>query len=33
MKAGEEVDWQALGKGRHEYREKVERGEVGSLVQ
>jgi hypothetical protein len=31
LDAGAEIDWVALAKGRHEYKEKVKRGEVGAL--
>jgi hypothetical protein len=31
MDEGAEIDWVALAKGRHEYKEKVKRGEVSTL--
>ena len=31
VKEGEEIDWVALAKGRHNYKERLERGEVTAL--
>ena len=31
VQEGEEIDWAALAKGRHHYKEKLERGEVTAL--
>lgn len=31
MDEGAEIDWVALAKGRHQYKEKVKRGEVSTL--